>query len=877
MNRFIEQRHPIMRVVDLRAEHVREPLGLGTPRPRLSWRLESDVPGAAQVAYELTAGDWTSGRVESPDQVLVAWPAPPLAAREARAVTVRVWTDARTSAISEPLLVEAGLLDPAADWRAALVEGPAITGEDGPAVLLRTVFDLPAAPARARLYATAQGVYELELNGQRVGDHVLAPGWTSYHHRLRYQAFDVTQALHRGPNAMGGWLAEGWYAGRLGFRGGRRGVYGERTGLAVQLEVDCADGSRHVVTTDGRWRTAPSPITATGLYDGERYDARRELDGWSSPGFDDRDWAPATTRALDPSILVAAEGPPVRRTGIVRPVAVTRDRDGRTIADFGQNLTGRLRVTTTGERGTTVTLRHAEVLQDGELYTRPLREARATDEYTVKGQGTEVWEPRFTVHGFRYAEVTGGGPGTTVEAVVCHTDMVRTGWFDSSDPLLNRLHDNVVWSMRGNFLDVPTDCPQRDERLGWTGDLAVFAPTAAFLYDCAGLLTSWLADLAAEQAELGTVPFYVPWVELLGPPRPAAVWGDAAVDTPWTLFERFADTGVLRTQYPSMRAWVDQVAALAGEHRRWDTGFQFGDWLDPAAPPERPAAARTDAGLVATAAHARSARRRPAVADELGEADDQARYAAHAAAVAEAFNDEYVTPSGRLASDAQTAYALALTGGLLAQQEQRQRAGRRLTELVAAEGYRIGTGFAGTPLICDALTTAGAEQDAYHLLLQRECPSWLYPVTMGATTIWERWDSLLPDGTVNPGEMTSFNHYALGAVADWLHRTVAGLAPAAPGYRRVLVRPRPGGGLEHAEAVHDSPYGRIRVAWRRSHNRLHVQVTLPPGVTARVELPGTAETFEAGSGLSEYTCELRNPADDPRPSEPVHPFDTPEE
>ncbi|MFI5915840.1 family 78 glycoside hydrolase catalytic domain [Dactylosporangium sp. NPDC051541] len=865
-----------MRVADLRAEHVREPLGLGTPSPRLSWRLETDAPGATQVAYELTIGDWTTGRIESADQVLVAWPAPPLASREARPVTVRVWTDAETSAVSEPLRLEAGLLDPAAQWQAALIDGPRTTAADGPAVLLRREFELPGEPVRARLYATAHGVYELELNGGRVGDHVLAPGWTSYHHRLRYQAFDVTEALHEGPNAIGGWLAEGWYAGRLGFRGGKRGVYGDRPGLAVQLEITCADGSRHVITTDGRWRTAPSPITATGLYDGERYDARQELGGWSRPGFDDRDWAGVTTRALDATKLVAADGPPVRRTEVLQPVSVTRSPSGRTIADFGQNLTGRLRITTTGERGTTVTLRHAEVLQDGELYTRPLREARAQDQYTRKGSEPETWEPRFTVHGFRYAEIDGPGD-TTVEAVVCHTDMTRTGWFSSSDPLLNRLHDNVVWSMRGNFLDVPTDCPQRDERLGWTGDLAVFAPTAAFLYDCAGLLTSWLADLAAEQAELGTVPFYVPWVELLGPPRPAAVWGDAAVDAPWTLFERFADTGILRTQYPSMRAWVDQVAALAGEHRRWDEGFQFGDWLDPAAPPERPAAARTDPGLVATAAHARSARLLAAIAGQLGEKDDQARYAAHAAAVGEAFNDEYVTPSGRLASDAQTAYALALTGGLLAKEEQRRRAGRRLVELVAAEGYHIGTGFAGTPLICDALTLAGADEDAYHLLLQRECPSWLYPVTMDATTIWERWDSLLPDGSVNPGEMTSFNHYALGAVADWLHRTVAGLAPAAPGYRRVLVRPRPGGGLERAEAVHDSPYGRIQVAWRRSEHRLHVQVALPPGVTAQVQLPGDDKTFEAGSGLSEYTCEFRNPADDPRPSEPVHPFDTPEE
>jgi alpha-L-rhamnosidase len=576
-------------------------------------------------------------------------------------------------------------------------------------------------------------------------------------------------------------------------------------------------------------------------------------------------------------VLVAPDGPPVRRTELLAPVAVRTSPAGRTILDFGQNLTGRLRIRVSGPAGTTVVLRHAEVLQDGELYVRPLREAAAVDEYTLRGGASgevEEWEPRFTVHGFRFAEVT-GWPGVPaagdVRAVVCHTDMVRTGWFDCSDPMLRRLHDNVVWSMRGNFLDVPTDCPQRDERLGWTGDLAVFAPTATFLYDCAGLLTSWLADLAAEQRELGTVPFYVPWVELLGPALPTAVWGDVAVVGPAVLHERYADAGVLRAQYPSMTAWVDQVAALLGERRLWDTGFQFGDWLDPAAPPEQPAAARTDPHLVATAAHAISARLLAGIAALLGEEADHRRYTAHAAAVAEAFNEEYVTPSGRLASDAQTAYALALTGGLLDKAEQRDRAGRRLVELVEAEGHHVGTGFVGTPLICAALTAAGAHDTAYHLLLQRECPSWLFPITMGATTMWERWDSMLPDGTVNPGEMTSFNHYALGAVADWLHRTVAGLAPAGPGCRTVAVRPRPGGGLTHASATHDSPYGRISVAWRRDGDRLDVAVTVPPGVTALVDLPGAAPV-EVGSGSHAFSCPFRPATGDPAPAPVPHPF-----
>ncbi|WP_442877466.1 family 78 glycoside hydrolase catalytic domain [Dactylosporangium sp. AC04546] len=870
-----------LRVSGLRADHHREPLGLGTGTPRLSWRAEAAGADWVQSAYEIAVRDAdgtesTSGRVASAEQVLVPWPAAALASRERRLVRVRIWGVGadEPSPWSDELAVEAGLLE-TGDWSAGMVgPAPQPAGADGPAVLLRRAFELPSDVVEARLYVTAHGVYEVELNGRTVGDHVLAPGWTSYHHRLRYQTFDVTGHLTAGENVIGAWLADGWYRGRLGFNGGRRAVYGDRTGLLAQLEVRCADGARYVIGTDDRWRSASGPVTSTGLYDGERHDARLERDGWSSPGFDDGDWTPVETLPFDAARLVAPDGPPVRRTETLRPVTVTTAPSGATILDFGQNITGRLRVRVRGAAGDTVVLRHAEVLQDGELYTRPLRQAAARDEYVLRGGDAETWEPRFTVHGFRYAEVTGAAAAEDVEAVVCHTDMTRTGWFECDDPLLNRLHDNVVWSLRGNFLDVPTDCPQRDERLGWTGDLAVFAPTASFLYDCAGLLTSWLADLAAEQEEIGTVPFYVPWLELLGPAQPAAVWGDVAVVGPDVLHERFGDTGILRAQYASMKAWVDQVAALAGEHRLWDTGFQFGDWLDPAAPADQPAAARTDPHLVATAAHADSARRLAAIAALLGEEADHARYTAHATAVAEAFNDEFVTPSGRLASDAQTAYALALTAGLLAKEEQRERAGHRLAELVRVDGYHVSTGFAGTPLICDALSSVGADDTAYHLLLQRECPSWLYPITMGATTMWERWDSLLPDGRVNPGDMTSFNHYAFGAVADWLHRRVAGLAPAAPGYRRVTVRPRPGGGLTRAAATHDSPYGRIVVAWRRADGRLDVDVTLPPGVTATVELPSGVPA-EIGSGHHAFSCPFRDAGDDPSPVPVVHPFAPP--
>ncbi|MFG2004251.1 family 78 glycoside hydrolase catalytic domain [Spirillospora sp. NPDC048911] len=857
-------------------EHHRQPLGIGEPAPRLSWTVTTDIPNWRQAAYELELTDQPplgdqalggrrarTGRLDSDESVLVSWPFEPLRSRDLRGVRVRVFGhDGTATGWSPWSWVEAGLLN-TGDWRADAVAPPRqLLGEpDGPAPLLRRDFGLRAPIASARLYVTAHGLYDVEINGVPVGDDVLAPGWTSYDHRLRYRTHDVTEILNVGPNAIAAMLADGWYRGRVGFGGGRTAIYGDRTALIVQLEITYADGTTETVTTDRDWRCGPGPIVAASLYDGERYDARLLPPGWSRPGFDDSGWLPAETLPHDSARLVAPSGPSVRRVETLAPEDVLIGPSGETILDFGQNISGRLRIRVQGPAGHTVSLRHAEVLEDGALSTRPLRQAAAHDTYTLRGDATsEVWEPRFTIHGFRYAQID-DWPGeldpTDVQAVVCHTDLLRIGEFSCSDPLLSRLHDNVVWSMRGNFVDIPTDCPQRDERLGWTGDIQVFAPAASFLYACTGMLGSWLEDLAAEQHQHGTVPLYVPWIELAPFVRlePMAAWGDAAVLLPWTLYQRTGDLELLRRQYPSMTAWVDQVAGLAGESLLWDTGEQLGDWLDPAAPADRPAETRTDPSLVATAYLAHSARLVAETARLLGDADAHRRYDDLAGRVRAAFDSAYVSAEGKVSSDSQTAYALALMFGLIDGEERRAHAGRRLAELVRDGGHRIGTGFVGTPLICDALTEAGVLDDAYRLLLQTECPSWLYAVTMDATTIWERWDSLLPDGGVNPGEMTSFNHYALGAVADWMHRTVAGLAPAEPGYRRLLVRPRPGGGLTHARASHVTPYGLAEVSWELNGDLLTVNVLVPPNTTATVHLPTEEnEAVDVGSGRHVFTC-----------------------
>ncbi|MGV9455342.1 family 78 glycoside hydrolase catalytic domain [Streptomyces sp. NPDC003635] len=831
-------------------EHLPDGLGTGVPAPRLTWRLP---PGCGmQEAYELELdrdGGPTvrTGRVPGQDQVLVAWPGAPLASRERVAVRVRVWSPgaAEPSPWSEPSVVEAGLLDPA-DWRAMPVR--AGWDEDLEATRrparIRRDFRLERPVARARLYVSAHGLYEAEINGRRVGDEALAPGWTVYPHRLRYRTHDVTGHLTVGANTIGAWLGDGWYRGKYGFDGGTRNIYGTDQSLLAQLEITYDDGGTVVLATDGTWTAAQSPILASGLYEGETYDARLDEPGWSAPGHAaSGDWQPVRVTERNPATLVAPSGPSVRCTQEVLPVAVTRLDDGRHLLDFGQNLVGRLRLTVDGPKGTRTTIRHAEVLQDGELATRPLREAYATDHVILSGDGPLTWEPRFTLHGFRYAEIT-GWPGQLaphdVTARVYHTDMRRTGWFECSDPLINRLHENVVWSMRGNFVDIPTDCPQRDERLGWTGDIQVFAPTAAFLYDCVGMLDSWLTDVGLEQLPDGTIPWYVPVIPgepTWTPIQPGAAWGDVATLTPWTLYQRFGDIELLRRHYPMATAWVDLVERLAGPSRLWDTGFQLGDWLDPEAPPDDPGAGRTDRYLVATAYFAHSARHLALTAAELGEDRDAERYAALADEVAGAFRRRYVTDSGRMTSDSPTAYALALVFGLLNPQ-QRQQAGDRLAQLVLADDARIATGFVGTPLICDALTDTGHLEVAYRLLTQTQCPSWLYPVTMGATTIWERWDSMRPDGTLNPGGMTSFNHYALGAVADWLHRIVGGITAAAPGYREIVFRPRPGGGITWARTRHETPYGTASLAWEATGTGLVAQVEVPDGCRATAELPG---------------------------------------
>lgn len=730
-----------------------------------------------------------------------------------------------------------------------------------PAAYLRHQFSIREKPVAAVLRCTAIGLIEPHLNGSTVGDEVLAPGWTSYRNRLVVSSHDVTGRIATGENVLGAVLGEGWAVGRLGWEG-KRNHYSDRPAAWLQLELQYADGRVEVIGSDVTFRASTGGVLSNSIYDGETFDARREPPGWDRPGFDDSSWGAVERFRWPLEALVTPIAEPIRRIEELAPVEVMTTPSGRTVIDFGQNISGWVRLTVQGEEGTEITLRHTELMTDGETDAETLRTAASTDKYILRGGGVETWEPRFTFHGFRYVDVE-GWPGELTEdavrAVVVHSDMTRIGWLETSHPLLNQLHSNAVWSMRGNFVGVPTDCPQRDERLGWTGDINAFAPTAAFLYDVRGVLSSWLADLGAEQHEAGSVPWVVPDV-LSTPSSPTALWSDVAVSLPWALYREYGDPQILDDSYESMSAFIRQVAGLLDENGLWSSGFQYGDWLDPDAPEDNPAGGKTDRHLVAAAYLCRTTREMADTARILGHRADEAEFSALARRVRTAFRNEYVSPNGRVVGETATAYALAITFGIL-EGTQVEHAGDRLAELVARNGFRISTGFAGTPLVTEALSSTGHLEEAYLLLLETGCPSFLYPVTQGATTIWERWDSIRPDGSLNPSGMTSLNHYALGAVVDWMHRTIGGVTPLAPGYRRIRIAPQPGGNLTSAALRHTTVHGEVRVDWRIDGATVHVLAQIPAGTTAEVVLPMHPENpaIEIEAGEHRWTYEVAPP------------------
>jgi alpha-L-rhamnosidase len=859
----------MVEIQTLTFEHHREALGIGESEPRLSWSFKGDAKDWTQTSYEVeisrplkNSGKAQPFHVKSSQSALVPWPTTPLKSKEYAKVRVRAIGGSKSEPTpwSETVAVETGLLTHE-DWTATLIGAERIKAPSGALrpILFRKSFDVKDTIKSARLYITSQGAYEPYINGTRVGDHVLAPGWRSYKHHLNYQTFDVTSLLKIGQNAIGVEVGEGWYTTRLGFAGGRRNIYGDRLALLAQLELVFEDGKTTTINSDKSWKSSVGPRIASEIYDGETYDASLEIKGWSRPSYDDKNWAAVEPMAFPTAKLQSPTGPPVRKTEIVKSQKIFSSPTGKTIIDFGQNLVGWLKVHASGPKGQTITFTHTEVLEHGEVATRPLRDCKAVDHLILSDESI-TWEPAFTFHGFRYVQVenwpSGSPKESDIEAVVLHTDMEQTGWFNCSDSMINKLHQNIQWGMRGNFLSIPTDCPQRDERLGWTGDIQVFSPTASFLYDTFGMLSGWLKDLAAEQTldYNGVTPLVVPNIINVDSNTPQAAWGDVAVILPYDLYTAFGDKEILRAQSASMKAWLEDGIPREA-NGLWDPKInQLGDWLDPDAPPTEPSRGKTDPHLVANAYLAHISAIMAKVSQILDLKDDAKHYSAEATKIKKLFQAKYMTPSGRLAPETMTSLSLALTYDLFPTSFVKSAAADRLAAIVQSSRFRIGTGFVGTPLICPALSSTGYTQLAYRMLLETKCPSWLYPITMGATTMWERWDSMLPDGSINMGEMTSFNHYALGSVGAWLHSTVGGVSPevGGEGWKVVRFEPVPGGTVRSAETRYKGPYGDVECKWRLQGGKFKMTAKVPPNSKGVVKLPGVEEVKSVGSGTHEF-------------------------
>jgi alpha-L-rhamnosidase len=842
------------RVTGLRTAYADADLGIPRRGLRLSWQAESDDPAAAQLGYQLAAGP-DGGELAPAEPVpgadAIGVRVGDLAAGERRAFAVRVATASGWTAWSEPLVVEAGV--EGADLRARVIGIPSEVG--GPVPLLRREFSLDAVPARARLRLSALGLVDAWINGVRVGG-ILTPGWTSYEHRILIDTIDVTALLRPGANVVVLAVGDGWYRGSFGFRR-REGIYGDRIGALAQLEADGAV----VLATDESWTGGFGAVRSASIYDGTETDFREEPAGLHEPGFDGTGWVAASVIDVDRGVFEPRVAPPVRVVAEL-PMAPSA-HEGATQLDAGQNLSGWVRLTVRGAAGDVVTVRHAEVLEpSGALHVAALRTARATDVYTLATDGEHVLEPAFTFHGFRYADVT-GAEVVAATAVAISSDLPARSAFRSSHPALDRFHSNVFWSQRDNFVSVPTDCPQRDERLGWTGDAQAFAPTASTLMDSESFWMSWLRDLELDQTDEGGVASVVPDILRPGDMHMAdhdaddmgrAGWADAANIVPFAVYESFGSDEVLVRQLDSMRRWVAHLRRRAGDGVVLPTEpFQYGDWLDPDAPGDRPWEAKVSSDYVANAFYVHSTRLLARAERLVGSADAAAELEELATRVAAATWERW----GEEAVGTQTGAALALEFDL-APADRREGIADALAADVRREQGRIATGFLGTPLVLFALSRNGHLDEAYLMLLRRDAPSWLYQVDRGATTVWERWDAILPDGSIHSGSMDthegdsmlSFNHYAYGAMIDWVYRTVAGLAPDPddPGYRTVHVAPRPATGLDRAAAEIETRLGRLAIDWTATPASFEAELVVPFGARAVLDLPVTADSVVTVDG-----------------------------
>ncbi len=848
----------------LSCEFKRNPIGIDETRPRLSWKLVDKRQGARQTAYQIVAASsrnaldekpdlWDSGCVRSSQSLDVEYAGKRLASRSNVWWKVRVWDmEGRESKWSEPAFFELGLLKKT-DWQAKWIGRPGIKSRDGePCPFLRKKFALGGQIASARAYVSAHGLFELHINGKRVGEDFFTPGWTDYNKRVQYLTYDITDLLTKGENAVGAILGEGWFAGNLGWEK-KRWNYGDQLSFLMQLEVKYADGTMETIYSASDWKTNIGPIIVSDIYNGETYDAGRELAGWSTAGYDDSSWDAAVVYAPSKAKLVAKRNLPVRMQEELNAQTVNEIQPGVFVFDLGQNMVGWARVHLKGQSGDKVKIRFAEMLNDdGTMYTANLRGAKCTDHYIFGSTSEVTWEPHFTFHGFRYVEISGVNYKPAigdVVGIVLHSEIPEIGSFECSEKLINRLQKNIQWGQKGNFLEVPTDCPQRDERLGWTGDAQVFVRAAAFNRDVASFFEKWSEDIADSQFPDGGVPHVVP--NVLGKGHGyCAAWADAAIICPWTIYLCYGDKRILERQYKSMCKWVQW--RINNSKKLINDSACFGDWLAIDIAEGHAGKSPTPRDLISTAYFAYTTEIVAKSAKILGLNADAKKYAKLYGRIKEAFNREFVSQTGRLAGDTQTAYALALGFDLLPPSKIRHAADKLVKE-IECRGFHLSTGFVGTPLLAPVLSKVGRTDVAYKLVLQKTYPGWIYSILQGATTMWERWNSYTKDKGFGDVGMNSFNHYAYGSIGEWLYATVAGidLDPERPGYRHIIFRPQPGEGITWAEAELRTRYGLAACKWKLSGKKMQVKITVPPNTDATVILPGQ-KPKKVQAGTYEY-------------------------
>jgi len=848
-----------VKVTSLLTENKTNPIGLDMASPRFSWAIESAKRNTSQTAYEIKITEakklvWSSDKVNSNQSVYIDYAGPKLSSNTKYNWQVRVWDNQGTaSEWSASNSFQTALLS-VSDWQAKWIVPGFVEASNRPSPIFRKQFAATKKLVSAIANITAHGMYEAQINGQRVGDAYLTPGWTSYSTRLQYQTYDVTNLIKTGANAIGVSLGSGWYRGIIGFSN-NKDFYGKDIALLFQLNITYSDGSKEIVISDDSWKANTGSIEYSEIYNGETVDARKEKAGWATANFNDESWLPAKLANFDNANLIATQNELVKKHEVFKPVKIFTTPKGEKVIDFGQNLVGWVVMKAKGNEGDKITLSHAEVLdKQGNFYTENLRAAKAQNTYVLSGVGLETFEPHFTWQGFRYLRIEGYPGEITADnfsAVALYSDMKPTGEFTSSNTLVNQLQHNIQWGQKGNFLDVPTDCPQRDERLGWTGDAQVFSRTATFNMNVHSFFAKWLKDLAADQKD-GKVPFVVPNV-IGADALNSTGWADVATIIPWNLYIAYGDKKILADQYASMKAYVESINKVAKDDL-WNTGFHFGDWLFYRPEDDNDGkSAVTDKYLIAQCFYAHSTQLLINAATVLNKKEDMALYTVQLSRIKAAFMKEYVSPNGRLISGTQTAYTLALNFDMLPE-NLRQQAAKRLVENIESYGNHLTTGFLGTPYLCHVLTRFGYTNVSYKLLLQEKYPSWLYPVKMGATTIWERWDGQKPDSSFQSVGMNSFNHYSYGAIGDWMYRQMVGLDTYedGAGYKHSKVQPHIGGGFTNASASLDTYYGKLSSGWKLQGEDIYLDVIIPANTTSSVFIPtkDATKVSENGQALS---------------------------